>query len=85
MAMGMRNSLNRGEVFEVAAVIFAHLEDGGVLALEVDGDNTASTTRKPTAAKVISHSRNLTDEEFNQTSKNIASFGARYARGNRGE
>ena len=33
--------------------MFAHLEDGVVLPFEVDGDNTASTTRKPTAAKVI--------------------------------
>ena len=62
MAMGMRNCLNRGEVFEIAAVIYAQLEDGSVLALEVDGDNTASTTRKPTAARAISRFRYLTDE-----------------------
>ena len=42
--------------------MFAHLEDGVVLAFEVDGDNTASTTSKPTAAKAISRFRYLTDE-----------------------
>jgi len=42
--------------------MFAHLEDGVVLAFEVDGDNTASTTSKPTAAKAISRLRDLTDE-----------------------
>ena len=44
-----------------------------------------STTRKPAAIRAISHSRNLTDGGFNQTPKDIASFGARYARDNRGE
>ena len=59
---GNAELLEAGEVFEIAAVIFAHLEDGSVLALEVDGDNTASTTRKPTAARAISRFRYLTDE-----------------------
>ncbi len=60
--MGIRNCLKPGEPFEIATVMFAHLEDGGVLALEVDGDNVASTTRKPTAARVISRLRDLTNE-----------------------
>lgn len=54
--------LEAGEPFEIAALMFAHLEDGVVLPFEVDGDNTASTTSKPTAAKAISRFRYLTDE-----------------------
>jgi hypothetical protein len=42
--------------------MFAHLEDVVMLAFEVDGDNTASTTSKPTVAKAISRLRDLTDE-----------------------